>query len=88
MTLQIRSTDMISGIPIKKVRGFFRHLVSGHQHSFELLRLQQELSLERQSALALVTEWRVKATLNRRRTACTPFQIKERNWFGRLQLSR
>lgn len=56
MTLQIRSTDTISGIPIKKVRGFFRHLVSWHQHSFELPRLQEELSLESQSALALVAE--------------------------------
>lgn len=56
MTLQIRSTDTISGIPIKKVRGFFRHLVSWHQHSFELPRLQEELSLERHSAFALVAE--------------------------------
>jgi len=56
MTLQIRSTDTISGIPIKKVRGFFRHLVSWHQHSFELPRLQEQLSLDKESALALATE--------------------------------
>ena len=56
MTLQIRSTDTISGIPIKKVRGFFRHLVSWHQHSFQLPRLQEQLSLDKESALALVTE--------------------------------
>ena len=56
MTLQIRSADTVSGIPLKKVRAFFRHLVSWHQHSFELPRLQEELSLERQSALALLAE--------------------------------
>jgi len=63
MTLQIRSADRISGISIKKVRGFFRHLVSWHQHSFELPRLQEELSLERQSALALVGELESKGYL-------------------------
>jgi hypothetical protein len=56
MTLQITSTDTISGIPMKKIRGFFRHLVSWHQHSFDLPRLQEKFSLERQSALALVAE--------------------------------
>jgi hypothetical protein len=56
MTLQISSADTISGIPIKKVRGFFRHLVSWHQHSFELPRLQEQLSLDKESALALATE--------------------------------
>lgn len=56
MTLQIRSADAISGVPIKKVRSFFRHLVSWHQHSFELARLQEQLSLDQESALALATE--------------------------------
>src|SRR5258708_23834861 len=56
MTLQISSADTISGIPIKKVRGFFRYLVSWHQHSFELPRLQEQLSLDKESALALATE--------------------------------
>jgi hypothetical protein len=56
MTLQIRSTDTISGIPIKKLRGFFRHLVSWHQHSFELPRLQEQLSLDKESAQALAAE--------------------------------
>jgi hypothetical protein len=56
MTLQIRSTDTIAGILIKKVRRFFRHLVSWHQHSFELRRLQEQLSLDEESALALATE--------------------------------
>jgi len=56
MTLQISSADTISGMPLKKVRGFFRHLVSWHQHSFELLRLQEQLSLDKESVLALATE--------------------------------
>jgi hypothetical protein len=56
MTLQIRSDETISGIPIKKVRAFFRQLVSWHQHSFELPRLQEHLSLNQESALALLTE--------------------------------
>jgi predicted transcriptional regulator len=56
MTLQIRTIDTISGISIKRVRGFFRYLVAWHQHSFELPRLQQHLSLDNESALALVAE--------------------------------
>lgn len=56
MTLQIRSADTISGIPIKKVRGLFRLLVSWHHHSFELPRLQELLSSDKEAALALATE--------------------------------
>jgi hypothetical protein len=56
MTLQIRSTEVISGIPIKQVRGFFRHLVAWHRNSFELPNLQEQLSLDKQSALALASE--------------------------------
>jgi hypothetical protein len=56
MTLQIRNTDTISGIPTKKVRSFFRYLVSWHQHSFELPRLQEQLSLDKESALSLASE--------------------------------
>jgi hypothetical protein len=56
MTLQISSADTMSGIPIKKIRGFFRHLVSWHQHSFELPRVQEQLSLDKEFALALATE--------------------------------
>ena len=56
MTLQIRSSDTIAGIPIKTVRSFFRHLVSWHRHSFELPLLQEHLSLDKKSALALVAE--------------------------------
>ena len=57
MTLQIRSTETISGIPIKQVRRFFRHLVSWHQHSFELPDLQEHLSLDKESASALASEF-------------------------------
>jgi hypothetical protein len=63
MTLQIRSTDTISGIPIKKIRGFFRHLVSWHQYSFELSRLQEQLTLNKESALALATELQAQGYL-------------------------
>ena len=56
MTLQIRSTETISGIPFKQVRGFPRHLVCWHRHSFELPQLQEMLSLDKKSALALASE--------------------------------
>ena len=64
MTLQISSADTISRIPIKKVRGFFRHLVSWHEHSFELARMQQQLSLDTESALALATELQTQGYVN------------------------
>jgi hypothetical protein len=81
MTLQIRSTDAICGIPIKNVRGFFRHVVSWHQHSFELPWLEEQLSLDKESALALATELENQGYVNHRRTACTPSRIRVRNWF-------
>lgn len=56
MTLQIKSTDRISGIPIKHVRSFFRHVVSWHQDSFELPWLQDQLSLNKESAMTLALE--------------------------------
>lgn len=64
MTLQISSADTISGIPIKEVRGFFRHLVSWHEHSFELPRMQEQLSLDTESALALATELQTQGYIN------------------------
>ncbi len=56
MTLQIRTSDTISGIPIKRVRSFFQHVVSCHQESFELTWLQDQLTLDEQSATALASE--------------------------------
>jgi hypothetical protein len=56
MTLQIRSTDTISGFPIKKIRDFFRHIVSWHQYSFALPQLQEQLSLQKESAIAVAIE--------------------------------
>jgi hypothetical protein len=64
MTLQISSADTISGIPIRKVRGFFRHLVSWHEHSFELPQMQEQLSLDRESALSLATELQTQGYVN------------------------
>ena len=64
MTLQISSADTISGIPIRKVRGFFRHLVSWHEHSFELPQMQEQLSLNRDSALSLATELQIQGYVN------------------------
>jgi hypothetical protein len=64
MTLQISSADTISGIPIKKVRGFFRHLVTWHEHFFELPRMQEQLSLDTESALALATELQTQGYVN------------------------
>ena len=58
MTLQIKSTDIISGTPLKEVRAFFRHLVSWHQHSFEMSALQEYLSLDNESAQTLANELR------------------------------
>jgi hypothetical protein len=56
MTLQIRSKNTLSGIPIIKVRDFFRHLVSWHQRSFFLSDLQEQFSLDEGFALALAAE--------------------------------
>ncbi len=56
MTLQIKSTDAISGVPIVRVRSFFQHIVSWHNDSFDLPRLQEHLSLDKKSALALALE--------------------------------
>jgi hypothetical protein len=41
---------------MKKVRAFFRHLVCWHYHSFKLAQLQGQLSLDKESALALAAE--------------------------------
>ncbi len=76
MTLQIRSTDTICGIPIQKVRGFFRHLVSWHQHSFELPWLQEQLSLDKESALALATELEVQGYVEARENGAYTFADK------------
>lgn len=56
MTLQIKSTDLISGTPLKEVRAFFRHLASWHQHSFALSILKEYLSLDQDSAQSLANE--------------------------------
>jgi predicted transcriptional regulator len=39
-----------------RVRDFFRHLMSWHQHSFQLQRLRAHLSLDEESALSLAAE--------------------------------
>ena len=64
MTLQISSADTISGIPIRKVRGFFRHLVSWHEHSFELPQMQEHLSLDTESALSLARALQIQGYVN------------------------
>jgi hypothetical protein len=56
MTLQIRSADTISGIPIKEVRRFFQHVVAWHHDSFNLQWLQDQLSLDENSATTLALE--------------------------------
>lgn len=56
MTLQIRSADTISGIPIKEVRRFFQHVVAWHHDSFDLQWLQDQLSLDEKSAMTLALE--------------------------------
>lgn len=56
MTLQIRRTDTISGIPIKQVRSFFRHVVGWHRDSFELSWVKDQLSLDEKSAIDLASE--------------------------------
>jgi hypothetical protein len=53
MTLQIKSTDAVSGIPIMQVRGFFQRMVSWHRDSFDLPSLREQLSLDEKSAMAL-----------------------------------
>jgi predicted transcriptional regulator len=56
MTLQIKSMDAVSGIPIMQVRDFFRYIVSWHHDSFNLTDLWEQLSLDKKSAMALVSE--------------------------------
>ena len=56
MTLQIKSTDAVSGIPMMQIRGFFQRLVSWHRDSFDLPALRKQLSLDETSALALALE--------------------------------
>jgi hypothetical protein len=55
MTLQIKSTDAVCGIPIMQVRGFFQSMVAWHRDSFDLPRLRDQLSLDEKSAMALAS---------------------------------
>jgi hypothetical protein len=56
MTLQIKSTDAVSGVPIMQVRSFFQRIVSWHRDSFNLPCLRDQLSLDEKSAMALASE--------------------------------
>jgi hypothetical protein len=56
MTLQIKSTDAVSGIPIMQVRGFFKRMVAWLRDSFDLPCLRAQLSLDEKSAMALASE--------------------------------
>ncbi len=56
MTLQIKSTDAVSGIPIMQVRGFFQRMVAWHTDSIDLPCLRAQLSLDEKSAMALASE--------------------------------
>ena len=56
MTLQIKSTHAVSDIPIMQVRGFFQSMVAWHRDSFDLPCLQDQLSLDEKSAMALTSE--------------------------------
>ena len=56
MTLQIKSTDAVCGIPIMQVRGFFQSMAAWRRGSFDLPCLQDQLSLDEKSAMALASE--------------------------------
>jgi len=56
MTLQIKSTDAVCGIPIMQVRGFFQRMAAWHRDSFDLPCLLDQLSLDEKSAMALASE--------------------------------
>jgi hypothetical protein len=56
MTLQIKSTDAVSGIPMMRVRAFFKRIVSWHNDAFDLTYLRDQLSLDKKSAIALASE--------------------------------
>jgi hypothetical protein len=56
MTLQIKSTDAVAGIPITQVRGFFQRVVAWHKDSFDLPCVRAQLSLDEKSAMALASE--------------------------------
>jgi hypothetical protein len=51
--MQIGNRKEIAGIPMVRVRDFFRHIVAWHRHSFDLSQLQERLSLEHKPAVAL-----------------------------------
>jgi hypothetical protein len=46
MTLQIKSTDAVCGIPITQVRGFFQGIVARRENSFDLPCLRDRLCLD------------------------------------------
>jgi hypothetical protein len=56
MTLQIKRTDAVAGIPITQVRGFFQRVVAWHKDSFDLPCVRAQLSLDERSAMALASE--------------------------------
>lgn len=59
-----------------KVRDFFRHLVSWHQHSFQLVRLQEQLSLDEGAALALAAELETQGYIKAPENGVYPFTEK------------
>jgi len=56
VTLQIKSADAVSGIPIMRVRDFFQRVVAWHRDSFDLPCLRDQLSLDENPAMALASE--------------------------------
>ncbi len=56
MTIQINKGEVIAGVPIKKVRDFFRYVVAWNRDTFETSLLQERLKLGESFATALAQE--------------------------------
>src|ERR1700730_15672663 len=76
MTLQIKSTDAVSGIPIMQVRGFFQRMVAWHRDSFDLPCLRAQLSLDEKSTMALASELVAQGYVKKARNGVYKFTDK------------
>lgn len=51
--MQIGDSDEIAGVPIRRVRDCFRHILSWHRNSFDLGLLQERLAVDKELARAV-----------------------------------
>ena len=56
MTMQIKTTEVVAGVPIIQIRGFFQQVVGWRRHSFDLKWLREKLMLDEAAARTLAQE--------------------------------